>query len=106
MTMRDLERVLYFEAYVVIDPGDTHLEEKQVLSEEQFRESGHVRRELRRQDGRRGDPGAAAAHRPRRDGGELRLLMRTEPSIVKRQKAAKRLRVVEAFRKSGNRPTG
>ena len=34
MTMRELERVLYFEAYVVVDPGDSDLEEKQVLAEE------------------------------------------------------------------------
>ncbi len=105
MTMRDLERVLYFEAYVVIDVGDTALEEKQVLSEEQYRQ---YRQEY-------GDSfvarmGAEAIQELLRRidldelAGELRLLMRTETSVVKRQKAAKRLRVVEAFRKSGNRP--
>jgi len=105
MTMRDLERVLYFEAYVVVDPGDSTLEEKQVLSEDQYREArgehgesfvakmgGEAIQELLR----RIDLDEMA--------GELRLLMRTEPSMVKRQKAAKRLRVVESFRKSGNRP--
>jgi DNA-directed RNA polymerase subunit beta' len=106
MTIRDLERVLYFEAYVVIDPGDVpELEEKQVLTEEQYRE-------LKNQYGevfvakmgaeaiqellRRVDLDELAA--------ELRMQMRTEPSTAKKQKAAKRLRVVEAFRKSGNRP--
>jgi DNA-directed RNA polymerase subunit beta' len=39
MTMRELERVLYFEAYVVIDPGDTTLEDQQVLTEEEYREA-------------------------------------------------------------------
>ena len=105
MTMRDLERVLYFEAYVVIDPGDTPLEEKQVLSEEQYRE---VRGEYG--DSYVAKMGAEAIQELLRRidldemAGELRLLMRTEPSVVKRQKAAKRLRVVESFRKSGNRP--
>ncbi len=103
--MRELERVLYFEAYVVIDPGDTTLEEKQVLSEEQFRES---RQEYG--EGFVAKMGAEAIQELLRRidldemAGELRLLMRTEPSVVKRQKAAKRLRVVESFRKSGNRP--
>jgi DNA-directed RNA polymerase subunit beta' len=106
VTMRDLERVLYFEAYMVIDPGDVpDLEEKQVLSEEQYRQ-------LRADNGESfvAKMGAEAIQELLRRidldemAGELRLLMRTEPSLVKRQKAAKRLRVVEAFRKSGNRP--
>ncbi|MBP7798134.1 MAG: DNA-directed RNA polymerase subunit beta' [Thermoanaerobaculaceae bacterium] len=105
VTMRDLERVLYFEVYVVVDPGDTTLEEKQILTEEQYRE-------YRQQFGESfvAKMGAEAIQEllQRIDldeaAGELRLLMRTESSVVKRQKAAKRLRVVEAFRKSGNRP--
>jgi len=105
ITMRELERVLYFEAYVVVDPGDTTLKEKQVLSEEQFREA---RQEFG--ESFMAKMGAEAIQELLRRidldemAGELRLLMRTEPSVVKRQKAAKRLRVVESFRKSGNRP--
>ena len=38
MSLRDLERVLYFESYVVIDAGETDLKEKELLSEERFRE--------------------------------------------------------------------
>ena len=38
MTMRNLERVLYYDNYIVIDPGDTPLKEKQLLSEEEYRE--------------------------------------------------------------------
>ena len=36
MTLRDIERVLYFEAYVVIDPGLTPLKRGQLLTEEQY----------------------------------------------------------------------
>ncbi|MCS7183170.1 MAG: DNA-directed RNA polymerase subunit beta', partial [Thermoanaerobaculum sp.] len=106
MTIRDLERVLYFEAYVVIDPGDVpELEEKKVITEEQYRE-------LRANYGESfvAKMGAEAIQellkRVNLDelAAELRLQMRTEQSVAKRQKAAKRLRVVEAFRKSGNRP--
>jgi len=106
MTIRDLERVLYFEAYVVIDPGDVpELEEKQILTEEQYRE-------LRAKCGETfvAKMGAEAIQELLRRldldelAAELRLQMRTEASTAKKQKAAKRLRVVEAFRKSGNRP--
>ncbi|MEE8184251.1 MAG: DNA-directed RNA polymerase subunit beta', partial [Acidobacteriota bacterium] len=37
ISLRDLERILYFEAYVVLDPGDTPLQEKELLTEERFR---------------------------------------------------------------------
>src|SRR4029079_15860508 len=39
ISLRDLERVLYFEAYVVVDPGDTELKQNQLLNEEQFRKA-------------------------------------------------------------------
>jgi DNA-directed RNA polymerase subunit beta' len=38
ITLRDLERILYFEAYVVIDSGDTDLKDKQLLNEDQYRQ--------------------------------------------------------------------
>ena len=60
ISLRDLERILYFESYVVIDPGETDLKEKELLSEERYRElRDGARRRLRRPHGRRGDQGAA-----------------------------------------------
>jgi len=105
LTMRELERVLYFEAYVVLDPGDTTLEEKQILTEEDYRQAKEefgeafvakmgaesIRSLLELLDL---DDMAA----------ELRMIMRTETAIMRRQKAAKRLKLVEALRRSGNRP--
>ena len=38
ISLRDLERILYFESYVVIDPGETELKERELLTEERFRE--------------------------------------------------------------------
>jgi DNA-directed RNA polymerase subunit beta' len=105
MTMRELERVLYFEAYVVIDAGDTPLEEKQILSEEEYREGreeygeafvAQMGAEAIRDLLERLDLDEMAA--------ELRMIMRTETAVMRRQKAAKRLKLVEAFRRSGNRP--
>ncbi|HUP66440.1 MAG TPA: DNA-directed RNA polymerase subunit beta', partial [Thermoanaerobaculia bacterium] len=107
ISLRDLERILYFESYVVIDPGDLDgvLKERDLLTEEQYREhrSQH------------GDVfvakmGAEAIKELLRRvtvdelSDELRLIMRTETSQLKKLKAAKRLKVVDAFRKSGHRP--
>jgi DNA-directed RNA polymerase subunit beta' len=105
LTLRDLERILYFEAYVVIDPGDTPLQEKELLPEERYRalieEHG---------DAFTAKMGAEAIKEllqrvnVQELSDELRERMRTETSQQKKQKYAKRLKVVEAFRKSGNKP--
>jgi len=107
ISLRDLERILYFESYVVIDPGDLTevLQEKDLLTEERFRE-------LRGEYGDVFDArmGAEAIKELLRRvdveelSDELRLIMRTETSQIKKLKAAKRLKVVDAFRKSGHRP--
>ncbi|MGE0640325.1 MAG: DNA-directed RNA polymerase subunit beta' [Thermoanaerobaculia bacterium] len=106
ISLRDLERILYFESYVVIDPGDTELKEKELVSEDRFRE-------LRTQYGDGAfvaKMGAEAIKELLRRieveelGEELRVVMRTETSQIRRLKAAKRLKVVDAFRRSGHRP--
>ncbi|MHB8998080.1 MAG: DNA-directed RNA polymerase subunit beta' [Thermoanaerobaculia bacterium] len=107
ISLRDLERILYFESYVVIDPGDIDkvLQEKQLLTEEQYRE-------IRSQYGDVfvAKMGAEAIKELLKLvnvdelSDELRLIMRTETSQIKKLKAAKRLKVVDAFRKSGHRP--
>ena len=75
LTLRDLERILYFEAYVVVDPGpladEENILEKVLITEERYREfkAKYGAGRLRREDGRRGDPGAPPAgqhRRPRR----------------------------------------
>ncbi|MEM6456934.1 MAG: DNA-directed RNA polymerase subunit beta', partial [Acidobacteriota bacterium] len=107
LSLRDLERILYFESYVVIDPGDmTDLKEKELLSEERFRE---LRDEYG--DGEFDARMGAEAIKEllsRIDldelAEELRIVMRTDTSQIRRLKAAKRLKVVDAFRLSGHRP--
>ncbi len=106
ISLRDLERVLYFESHVVIDPGDTELKEKELLSEERYRE-------VREQYGEGAfvaKMGAEAIKELLRRidvdelAEELRVVMRTETSQIRRLKAAKRLKVVDAFRRSATRP--
>ena len=62
ISLRDLERILYFEGYVVIDPGETELKQNQLLNEEQYRKAREdYGTQVPRADGRRGDQGAAAS---------------------------------------------
>ena len=106
ISLRDLERVLYFEAYVVVDPGETELKQNQLLNEEQYRKAREEHRHrVQGADGRRGDQGAAEA-RQRRAARRSSCARRCDarPSAQKKLKYAKRLKVVDSFRKSSNRP--
>ena len=106
LSLKNLERVLYFESYVVIDPGDAELEEYELLSEERYRE---VRDEFGEEnfDARMGAE-AIKELLSRIDvdelAEELRIVMKTDTSQIRRLKAAKRLKVVNSFRRSGLRP--
>lgn len=101
---RVLEKVLYFVSYIVLDPGDTDLEAKQVLSEQEYREARD-----RWGSGFRAGMGAESIKEILQniDLEELRAELRSELKEVAGQrkvKAIRRLEVVEAFLQSGNRP--
>jgi DNA-directed RNA polymerase subunit beta' len=106
ISLRDLERVLYFEAYVVVDPGETKLVQNQLLTEDQFRKA----REEYGYSKFKAQMGAEAIKELLRRvsvdklATEMREKMRTETSAQKKLKHAKRLKVVDAFRKSSNKP--
>ncbi len=106
ISLRDLERVLYFEAYVVVDPGETKLTQNQLLTEDQFRKA----REEYGFSKFKAQMGAEAIKELLRRvsvdtlAEELRAKMRVETSAQKKLKFAKRLKVVDAFRKSSNKP--
>src|SRR6478752_9994826 len=109
ISLRDLERVLYFEAYVVIDPGDTELKQNQLLNEEQYRKAREEFSEPRSGMPRfRAQMGAEAIKEllkrvnVERLSVELRERMKTEQSAQKKLKYAKRLKVADSFRKSSN----
>jgi DNA-directed RNA polymerase subunit beta' len=105
MSLRELERVLYFEAYVTIDPGEAPLKERELLTEEKFRQLQQeypgkfvamMGAEAIKELLKRVDIDVLSK--------ELRTKMKNENSQQKRVKFAKRLKVVEAFVKSGNKP--
>jgi DNA-directed RNA polymerase subunit beta' len=105
ITMRHLERVLYFENYVVIDPGDTPLKHKELLNDEEYKNA-------LAEYGSRAKLGIGAeAIREMLKSVDLEKLsatlktsIREAQSIGVKKKLTKRLKVVEAFRNSGNKP--
>ena len=104
ITPRLLERVLYFARYIVIDPGSTPLEPKSLMSDAEYKSA----REMYGDEFKAG-MGAEAVREilAAIDLEELAADLRqklAESSGQKKAKIIKRLEVVEAFRKSGNRP--
>src|ERR671927_666654 len=106
MTLKDLERILYFESYVVLEPGLTPLKERQLLSEDEY---------LRAQDeyGEDSFQAAIGAEAIRKILQELNLeqtavAIREEIAVttseLKPKKLMKRLKIIEAFMQSGNKP--
>ena len=105
ITMRHLEKVLYFEGYVIIDGGDTPLKGKEILGEEEYKKAlaeygdrfkAGIGAEAIKELLKKVDLNTLAA--------ELRLGIREAQSLGIKKKLTKRLRLVEAFRLSGNSP--
>jgi DNA-directed RNA polymerase subunit beta' len=105
ISLRDLERILYFEAYVVIDPGEAELKQNQLLNEEQFRKAKEdFGTKFRAQMGAEAIKELLRRVNIEKLAEELRVRMRSENSVQKKLKYAKRLKVVDSFRKSTNQP--
>ena len=106
ITLRDLERVLYFEAFVVVDPGQvTSLSAGEVITDERKRQlDSEFPGQFIAMMGAEGIKELLKKIDVEALSTEIRERMRTETSAQKKLKYAKRLRVVESFRKSGNKP--
>jgi DNA-directed RNA polymerase subunit beta' len=103
--LRELERVLYFEGYVVIDPAETELKVGQLLNEEQYRKAREDHgTKFRAQMGAEAIKELLRRVNVEKMAEELRAKMRAENSAAKKLKYAKRLKVVDSFRKSTNQP--
>ena len=105
MTLRDIERVLYFESYVVIDPGMTPLERGSLLNDEQYLNA-------REEHGDEFDArmGAEAVHKLLHDMDLKQLVTQLRQEILecssetKLKRLSKRLKLIESFLNSGNKP--
>jgi DNA-directed RNA polymerase subunit beta' len=105
MTLRDIERVLYFESYVVIDPGMTPLERFQLLTDEQYLEA--VEENGDEFDARMGAEAVYELLRTmdiEKEAARMREEVGSTNSDTKIKKIAKRLKLLESLSKSGNRP--
>jgi len=105
MTLREIERVLYFEAYVVIDPGMTELERGQLMTEETYLEA--MEQYGDEFDARMGAEAVRELLMSTNVKEEIDTLRGEIPetkSETKLKKMTKRLKLLEAFRSSGNKP--
>jgi len=105
LTLRELEKVLYFDSFIVLDPGETPLERGELLTEEKHRQMVQEY-----PNGFTAGIGAEAIKQLLGNldleqlAGELREEMFKTNSMAKRKKLAKRLKIIDAFRESENRP--
>jgi len=106
MTLRDLERILYFENYVVIEPGLTDLQYGQLMSEEEFMDA----QDAYGMDAFTANIGAEAIREMLQnidlesEAEQLRADLAVATGELKPKKIIKRLKIVESFIESGNRP--
>ena len=106
MSSTDLERVIYYEEYVVTDPGNTDLEKKQLLNDVEYREA----QEKYGRDAFKAKMGAEAVSDLLASEDlqavliELKEKLRKTKSMQARMKLAKRLKIIESFVSSSNKP--
>jgi len=104
LSVRDLEKVLYYEAYIIVEPGNTSFNKGDIISEEEYLELEEAGKEF---DAGMGAP-AVKSLLEQMDMEELAIQLRAqvkvETSVQRKKDLLKRLRVVEGFRQSGNRP--
>jgi DNA-directed RNA polymerase subunit beta' len=108
ITLRELERVLYFEAYVIVDPGEVEaLSQGEVISDEKKRAlDQEFPGKFIAMMGAEGIKELLKKVDVEALSEEIREKMKTEQSVQKKLKYAKRLRVVESFRRAATSPSG
>ncbi len=113
MSMKNLERVIYYENYVVVNPGASGLQQRDLLTEEEYldlvAELQDAEAELPEEERFRAEMGGQAVLEMLKKidldslAKQLRVAVATETSIQRRTDALKRLKVVEAFRRANAR---
>ncbi len=105
MNLRDLEKIIYYEEYVVLDPGSAPLKKKELLAEDKYQEA------LEKYAGKfKADIGASAVLALLKEldldayTRKLRRDLEKSKEILNNRKTLKTLKIVEDFRKSGNKP--
>ena len=104
ISVRNIERVVYYEAYIMLDPGNTDRKASDLLSEEEVLEMEDQGLEFRAEMGAPAIKELLSKIDIAELSSSLRAQVKIETSAQLKQEALKRLKVVEAFRQSNNRP--
>ncbi len=104
ISIRDLERILYYESRVVIDPGESDLKHKQLIDDDKYYELLDNEVEFTAKMGGEAIRDLLAQIDIEKEADELRAQAKVETSAQRKKKILKRLRVMEAFRSSPNKP--
>jgi len=104
MTVRNLERILYYESHVVIDPGNTDLKHRELIDDETYNDLLDKDLEFKAGMGGEAIRELLAQINVEELSINLRAQAKVETSAQRKKDVLKRLRVVEAFRQSQNRP--
>ena len=102
MMLRDLERVLYFDAYIVLDPGDSDLEPLELVEEDQYRELEENHPDLKLGMGAEAVQTLLRRINLEELENQLQIEMREVNSETRRKRISKRLNVISSLLKSGN----
>ena len=103
ISISNLERVLYFESYIVLDPGDSDVPEKEVITDEKYRELREKYPKFRAGMGAEAIKELLSKLDVNKLSVELRELMKSTTSKQKRIKYSKQLKVIESFKDSDNK---
>ncbi|MCB5252994.1 MAG: DNA-directed RNA polymerase subunit beta' [Candidatus Cloacimonadaceae bacterium] len=105
MTIKDLERVLYYESFIVIDPGDSPYEKMELLEVDEFYEiKDKVGENFVAMMGAEAVRDLLGRINLKNEALDLRTRLKFEESALRKQKLIKKLKIVDAFIKSGNEP--
>ncbi len=104
MTIRDLERILYYESNVVLDPGETGLERGDIISEDKYIEFMEAGKKFKAMMGADAIREMLRLVNLDNLSDQLRSQIQVESSVQRKKDLLKRLKVVEAFRGSKNKP--
>ncbi len=104
LSVRDLERIIYYESYIMIDPGNTSFHEKDIISEEEYAELEESGKQFKAGMGADAVQDLLAKSDLDELSVSLRAQVKVETSVQRQKDALKRLKIIEAFRQSSNRP--
>ncbi len=104
LSIRELEKILYYESYIVIDPGNTSLKYKDIISEEEYTELEESSKEFIAKMGAEAILELLRQIDVEELSISLRAQVKIETSVQRKKDTLKRLRVIEAFRQSQNKP--